>query len=56
MCVGDWIAKVIEIISLGTGKKFATKIANLLGFEDCGCSARQKALNKLFGCKEGISL
>lgn len=56
MCVGDWIEKLIRIISLGTGKRFALWIANRLGFEDCGCSERQKRINKLFGCKEGIRL
>lgn len=51
MCVGDWIQKVIQFISFGTGKKVATYIANLLGFEDCGCSSRQQRINKMFGCK-----
>ena len=56
MCVGDWIQKVIQLISFGTGKRIATYIANLLGFEDCGCSERQQRLNDLFGCNKGIKL
>jgi hypothetical protein len=56
MCVGDWIQKLIHILSFGTGKKIATKIANLLGFEDCGCSERQRKINQWFGCKKDIKL
>ena len=56
MCVGDFIQKVIHFISLGTGKRIATYIANLLGFEDCGCSKRQQRINDLFGCNKGIQL
>ena len=56
MCVGDWIQKVIHLISFGTGKRVATYIANLMGFEECGCSQRQQYLNDLFGCNKGIKL
>lgn len=56
MCVGDWIQKVIQLISFGTGKKVAMFIANSLGFEDCGCSKRQQRINDLFGCQKGIKL
>ena len=56
MCVGDLIQKMIQILSLGTGKKLAMWIANKLGFEDCGCSKRQQYLNDLFKCNRGIKL
>lgn len=56
MCVGDWIQKFIEVISLGLGKKIATYIANLFGFEDCGCNKRQERINEFFGCNKEIEL
>lgn len=51
MCVGDWIQKVINFVTMGFGKSIAQKIAEWLGFEDCGCSERQRKINEFFGCK-----
>jgi hypothetical protein len=45
MKLGNIIEKVINIITLGQGKKIATWIANKLGYEDCGCDQRKKYLN-----------
>ena len=56
MCLGDIVQKVINILTFGTGKTIAEKIANKLGFESCGCSERQQWLNKVSGCKKNIRL
>lgn len=56
MCIGDKIQIIINKVTFGFGKAFASKIANFLGFEDCGCSKRQQWLNTKFGCKKNISL
>lgn len=56
MCVGDLIQKLIGFLTLGFGKRLALRIANLLGFEDCGCSKRQQWLNELFKCNKGVEL
>lgn len=45
--LGDLVEKVISIITLGQGKKFATYIAKLRGKKDCGCNRRQNKLNKI---------
>ena len=47
MKLGDLVEKLIHIITLGQGKKIATKIAKLRGKEDCGCNRRKNKLNKL---------
>ena len=56
MCLGDIIERIIHYSTIGFGKKVAQKVANLLGFEDCGCSKRQQYLNDLCGCNKGIKL
>lgn len=56
MCLGNILERIIHYSTIGFGKRIAIKVANFFGFEDCGCSERQKKLNKLFGCKEGIQL
>lgn len=56
MCIGNILERIIHYSTIGFGKKIATKIANWLGFEDCGCSERQRKLNEWFGCKQGIEL
>jgi hypothetical protein len=56
MCAGNFLERLIHYSTIGFGKRIATKVANFFGFEDCGCSERQRKLNKLFGCKEGIQL
>ena len=45
MKLGDKLEKLINIITFGYGKKIATKVANKLGYEDCGCEQRKKYLN-----------
>ena len=47
MRLGDKLATLISILTLGQGKKFATWIAKLRGKEDCGCDRRQEKLNNL---------
>ena len=49
--LGDLVAKVISIVTLGQGKKIATYIAKLRGKEDCGCDKRQDYLNEKFSFK-----
>lgn len=44
--LGDLVANIISIITLGQGKRIATYIAKLRGKEDCGCDKRQEYLNK----------
>ena len=56
MCVGDWLERIIHYSTIGFGKKVAVKVANSLGFEDCGCSERQRKINEFFGCKKDIKL
>jgi hypothetical protein len=47
MKLGDWLEKLISIITFGQGKRIATYIAKLLGKEDCGCERRKQKLNNL---------
>jgi hypothetical protein len=47
MKLGDFLEKLIFIITLGQGKKIATYIAKLRGKEDCGCERRKQKLNNL---------
>ena len=44
--LGDIVERIIRIITFGQGKRFATWIAKLFGFDSCGCDRRQKKLNK----------
>ena len=50
MKLGDLVEKIIKFVTLGQGKKIATKVATLRGKEDCGCNRRQQKLNE-FGDK-----
>ena len=45
--LGNLLEKIISIITLGKGKKIATYIAKKMGYEDCGCDDRKKALNNI---------
>lgn len=46
--LGTWLAKLINIVTLGWGKYISTWIAvDLLGFETCGCCEREQWLNRL---------
>jgi hypothetical protein len=56
MCIGTKLRKLINFLTLGFGKSIAQKVANKLGFEDCGCSSREQWLNKRFGCNASIKL
>lgn len=47
--LGDTIAKITKFLYLD---RLAKRIANLLGYEDCGCTRRQTLLNKLFPYKK----
>ena len=47
MKLGDFLEKLISVITLGHGKKIATYIAKLRGKEDCGCERRKEELNNL---------
>jgi hypothetical protein len=47
MKLGDWLEKLISIITFNQGEKIATYIAKLLGKEDCGCERRKQKLNNL---------
>jgi hypothetical protein len=46
--LGDWVEKVIDIITFGNGSMIAYTIAvKWLGFKSCGCEKRRIYLNKL---------
>ena len=47
MKLGDLTEKVINIITIGQGKRIATYIAKKFGYESCNCDQRQKKLNKI---------
>ena len=54
MKLGDFVEKVIRIITFGYGKTIAKSVAKLFGYEDCGCDKRQEKLNKYIITKDGI--
>lgn len=54
MKLGDFVEKVIRIITLGQGKRIAKFVAKLFGYDDCGCDKRQEKLNKYIFTKDGI--
>jgi len=43
--IGDLVAKLISIVTFGQGKRIATWVAKLFGYNDCGCDKRQEQLN-----------
>mgnify|MGYP003145046484 FL=1 len=45
--LGDLAEKIINIITLGYGKRIATWVAKLFGYNDCGCDKRKKDWNKI---------
>ena len=47
--LGDTIAKITHFFGIDI---LAKKIAKLFGKEDCGCTRRQKKLNKIFSYKK----
>lgn len=46
--LGDWLHYLIQVVTLGQGKKIASYIAKKMGYEDCGCDSRRQWLNNLF--------
>jgi len=48
MGLGDIVEKIIHVVTLGQGKRIATYIAKLFGYDDCGCTRRKNTLNNLF--------
>jgi len=47
MKLGDFTEKLINILTIGQGKRIATFIAKKLGYESCNCDNRKEALNKI---------
>jgi hypothetical protein len=47
MKLGNIIEKIINIITLGQGKRIATWIAHKRGKESCGCDERKESLNNI---------
>jgi len=45
--LGNLLEIIIKIITLGQGKRIAKYIAKKMGYEDCGCDDRKKALNNI---------
>jgi hypothetical protein len=45
--LGDLTEKIINIITFGYGKRFATWAAKLFGYKDCGCDKRKEKLNNI---------
>ena len=52
--LGDIVEKIINIITLGYGKRIATWVAKLFGYKDCGCDKRKEKLNRYIFTKDGI--
>ena len=54
---GNILAGLLDVLFLGRAKDIAGFIAiRLLGKQSCGCLERQRYLNELFGCEDGIKL
>jgi hypothetical protein len=53
--LGNLIEKLIAIVTLGYGKRFANYVAKKFGYESCGCETRKEWLNTLF-VKQDIKL
>lgn len=45
--LGDWAERTIDVVTGGRGKRIAQRVAKAAGKSDCGCGARQAALNRL---------
>ena len=50
--LGDLIEKLIAIVTLGYGKRFANYVAKKMGYDTCGCETRKEWLNTLFSKQE----
>ena len=47
MKLGNLVEKIINIITIGQGKRLATWVANKMGYEKCDCDKRKQSLNKI---------
>ena len=47
MKLGDFVEKIINILTFGKGHNMAMWVAKLFGYEDCGCNDRKIFLNNL---------
>jgi len=55
MCIiklGNIVASIIDIVTLGWGHDLALWVALKLGYQDCNCEKRRIYLNHIVGCKE----
>jgi len=48
MRLGDITELIIKLVTLGQGKRIATFVAKLFGYETCNCDKRRVWLNNLF--------
>ena len=48
MGLGDIVEALINITTLGQGKRISNAVARLFRFETCGCDRRRIWLNNLF--------
>lgn len=46
MGLGTLLEKIINVVTLGYGKRLATWVAKKLGKDDCGCEDRKNDLDK----------
>ena len=53
--LGNFIEKIIAIVTLGYGHSIAEYVARKLGYSSCGCETRKQWLNSLF-VKNNIKL
>tara|TARA_R110002051_G_C8594213_1_gene479290 strand:+ start:416 stop:574 length:159 start_codon:yes stop_codon:yes gene_type:complete len=47
MKLGNLVEKIINIITIGQGKKLATWVAKKMGYKKCDCDDRKNSLNKI---------
>jgi len=47
MGLGTLLEKIINVVTLGYGKRMATWVAKKRGKEDCGCDKRKDKANKV---------
>lgn len=45
--LGDYTEALIHVITFGFGERIAVFIANLMGYQSCGCCERKQWLNRL---------
>tara|TARA_R100000995_G_C3482100_1_gene124582 strand:+ start:2302 stop:2454 length:153 start_codon:yes stop_codon:yes gene_type:complete len=47
MGLGTLLEKIINVVTLGYGKRIATWVARKFGKDDCGCDKRKDKANKV---------